>query len=393
MTTTPSPGAVVVGIDDSDGGRRALDTAASEALLSHRPLHVVHTWASYPTGYTAGDLPPHRHRAGRLHPGVRRQRAGHRGRPGPRGATRRWRSPTSWPPGDARQVLEDLSRDAAVLVVGSRGHGALKRMLLGSTSAWLARHAHSPLLVVRPSLDGEKRRVAVGTDGGHASAQALAYAYEAASRRGVPLTVAHCYDPIPRHVNDDDAVDLAPGEPEAVRRTLAEAVAGLAEKYPDVEVTLDGVPKSAVDHLVELSDHVGLVVVGSHRRSTLGRLTPPVHQPGRRRARPLHGRGGPRAGRVERPRSSGPRGARAGARARPACRRGSAARRGCRRPSRTSAGVRVSNSAASPGPRTTSCSPSTQAQPAVEDVEPVVALVALRVGLAPATACRRCSSL
>ena len=175
---------------------------------------------------------------------------------------------------DARQVLEDLSRDAAVLVVGSRGHGALKRMLLGSTSAWLARHAHSPLLVVRPPIDGEKRRVAVGTDGGHASTQALAYAYEAASRRGVPLTVAYCYDPIPWHVNvNDDAVDLAPGEPEEVRRTLAEAVAGLAEKYPDVDVTLDGVPKSAADHLVELSDHVGLVVVGSHRRSTLGRLT------------------------------------------------------------------------------------------------------------------------
>ncbi len=84
--------------------------------------------------------------------------------------------------------------------------------------------------------------------------------------------MVHCYDPIPRHVNDD-SLDLAPGEPEAVRRTLAEAVAGLAEKYPDVEVTLDAVPMSPADYLVEVSDHVGLVVVGSHRRSTLGRLS------------------------------------------------------------------------------------------------------------------------
>ncbi len=270
MTTTPSPGAVVVGIDDSDGGRRALDTAVSEALLSHRPLHVVHTWASYPTGYPAGAYPltateladsVQEYAVSVLAAAVARVREEH---------------PTlqvtdELASGDARQVLEDLSRSAALLVVGSRGHGALKRLLLGSISAWLARHAHSPLLVVRPSLDGEKRRVAVGTDGGHASTQALAYAYEAASRRGVPLTVAHCYDPIPWHTNDD-AVDLAPGEPEAVGRTLAEAVAGLAEKYPDVDVTLDGVPRSAADHLVELSDHVGLIVVGSHRRSTLGRL-------------------------------------------------------------------------------------------------------------------------
>ena len=168
MTTTPSPGAVVVGIDDSDGGRRALDTAVSEALLSHRPLHVVHTWASYPTGYTAGTYP---HTATELADSIREYAASVLAT-----AVARVREehPTlqvtdELAAGDARQVLEDLSRDAALLVVGSRGHGALKRMLLGSTSAWLARHAHSPLLVVRPSLDGEKRRVAVGTDGGHAS--------------------------------------------------------------------------------------------------------------------------------------------------------------------------------------------------------------------------------
>lgn len=271
MTTTPAPGTVVVGIDDSEGGRRALDTAVSEALLSHRPLHVVHTWASYPTGYTAGTYPK---TATELADSIRDYASSVLATAV---ARVREENPTlkvteELAVGDARQILEDRSRDAAVLVVGSRGHGALKRMLLGSTSAWLARHAHSPLLVVRPSLDGEKRRVAVGTDGGHASQQALAYAYEAASRRSVPLTVTYCYDPIPWHVNDDTP-DLPPGEPEAAGRTLAEAVAGLAEKYPDVEVTLDAVPKSPVDQLVEISDHVGLVVVGSHRRSTLGRLT------------------------------------------------------------------------------------------------------------------------
>ena len=115
--------------------------------------------------------------------------------------------------------------------------------------------------------------MAVGTDGGHASTQALAYAYEAASRARGAADGGVLLRPDPAARQRASALDLAPGEPEAVRRTLAEAVAGLAEKYPDVDVTLDGVPKSAVDHLVELSDHVGLVVVGSHRRSRLGRLT------------------------------------------------------------------------------------------------------------------------
>ncbi len=271
MTTTPPRGAVVVGVDDSDSARRALETAVSEALQTHRPLHIVHAWAAYPTGYAPGTYP---HTAADLAESMR-EYAGvvlARAVASVRESHPDLEVTEELANGDARQVLEERSHDATVVVVGSRGHGVLRRLLLGSTSAWLARHAHSPLLVVRPSLVGERRRVAVGTDGGHASAHAVAHAYEAASRRGAALTVVHCYDPIPRHVNDD-APDLAPGEPEAVRRTLAESVAGLAEKYPDVEVTLDVVPSPTVDHLVELSDHVGLLVVGSHRRSRLGSLT------------------------------------------------------------------------------------------------------------------------
>lgn len=271
MTFTPPRGAVVVGVDDSDSARRALETAAVEALATHRPLHVVHSWTAYPTGYAPGTYP---HTATELADSLKEYAAVvlTRAVADVREAHPDLEVTEELALGDARQVLETRSQEAAVLVVGSRGHGALKRLLLGSTSAWLARHAHSPLLVVRPSLDGEKRRVAVGTDGGHASAHALAYAYETASRRGVALTVVNCYDPIPRHFNDGSP-DLQPGEPEAVRRTMAESVAGLAEKYPDVEVTLDAVASPAVDHLVELSDHLGLLVVGSHRRSRIGSLT------------------------------------------------------------------------------------------------------------------------
>ncbi|QIK67322.1 universal stress protein [Nocardioides sp. HDW12B] len=271
MTFTPPRGAVVVGVDDSDASTRALEAAALEATASHRPLHVVHAWSAHPTGYAPGTYP---HTAVGLSDALKEYAATvlTRAVTGVREAHPGLEVTEELAMGDARQVLETRSEEAAVLVVGSRGHGALKRMLLGSTSAWLARHAHSPLLVVRPSLDGEKRGVAVGTDGGHASANALAHAYAAASRRGTGLTVVTCYDPIPRHVNDGSP-DLQPGEPEAVRRTMAEAVAGLAEKYPDVEVTLDAVASPAVDHLVELSDHVGLLVVGSHRRSRIGSLT------------------------------------------------------------------------------------------------------------------------
>jgi nucleotide-binding universal stress UspA family protein len=50
--------------------------------------------------------------------------------------------------GSAAGELEELSKHVDVLVAGSRGWGAAHRVLLGSTTDWLAHHAASPLVVV-----------------------------------------------------------------------------------------------------------------------------------------------------------------------------------------------------------------------------------------------------
>lgn len=51
--------------------------------------------------------------------------------------------------GDPRQVLRELSTDVDLLVVGSRGHGAVAGLLLGSVSQYLVTHAACPVTVVR----------------------------------------------------------------------------------------------------------------------------------------------------------------------------------------------------------------------------------------------------
>lgn len=51
--------------------------------------------------------------------------------------------------GNPARVLLDAAAGADLLVVGSRGHGALASTLLGSVSQHCAHHAHCPVLVMR----------------------------------------------------------------------------------------------------------------------------------------------------------------------------------------------------------------------------------------------------
>lgn len=51
--------------------------------------------------------------------------------------------------GHPAHVLTDAAESAALLVVGSRGHGAFAGMLLGSTSQHCIQHALTPVVVVR----------------------------------------------------------------------------------------------------------------------------------------------------------------------------------------------------------------------------------------------------
>jgi nucleotide-binding universal stress UspA family protein len=59
--------------------------------------------------------------------------------------------------GDAATVLIDASRDADMLVLGSRGYGPMRAVLLGSVSQRVIRHATCPVMVVPRSATKEHR--------------------------------------------------------------------------------------------------------------------------------------------------------------------------------------------------------------------------------------------
>jgi nucleotide-binding universal stress UspA family protein len=52
--------------------------------------------------------------------------------------------------GRAARVLVEAGKDAEMLVVGSRGHGGIAGLLLGSVSTYCAQHASCPVVVASP---------------------------------------------------------------------------------------------------------------------------------------------------------------------------------------------------------------------------------------------------
>jgi nucleotide-binding universal stress UspA family protein len=138
-------GPVVVGVDGSPASLVALAAAWDEAAARDAVLRVVHAWALPGLGSVTGrkyadlvrgavddahallDQAEAQVAAGR--PAVKTERVlGDRG---------------------AAAELVDASQGAQLLAVGTHGDGALRGLLLGSTTQAVLRHAHCPVLVAR----------------------------------------------------------------------------------------------------------------------------------------------------------------------------------------------------------------------------------------------------
>jgi len=137
---------IVVGIDGSQGARRALEWAVAEAKLRDAHLVIIHAWLE-PAAVAVGSVMT----AGGVEPEVFEDAA--------------WRTvtdllaavdTTGLPQGiethvvagaPARAVL-DAAHGADLVVVGSRGHGGFTGLLLGSVSQQVAHHATCPVVII-----------------------------------------------------------------------------------------------------------------------------------------------------------------------------------------------------------------------------------------------------
>ncbi len=134
---------ILVGVDDSPAAAEAVRWAANEAALRGASLHVMHAW-DLPGFAGWEDAPVTREglqaESTRILDGLTAQAA--EGRPGLDvvGVSVE---------GAPVEELLAAAGEADLLVVGSRGEGGFKGLLLGSVSHQCALHAPCPVVIVR----------------------------------------------------------------------------------------------------------------------------------------------------------------------------------------------------------------------------------------------------
>ncbi|MFC7331177.1 universal stress protein [Marinactinospora rubrisoli] len=264
-------GEIVVGVDGSPASETALLWAVDVARVVGRPLRLLHALNTplanvpfeqpmlpRPTLETVGRadalLSDALERVRGLAPGV---------------SVRTQVSTLSAP-----EALLAACRRAERVVLGSRGLGAVRSVLLGSVGVRVAAQAECPVVVVPAPLGYPGRgwrQVVVGVDGTERSAPALAFALREARRQGAELLAVYAWEspgwddpltvPAAGYAFDHDAFVVRSHE--RIARMIDEADEGGAAGL----TTRIDVPQDQPAHaLLEAGAHADLIVVGSRGR-------------------------------------------------------------------------------------------------------------------------------
>jgi nucleotide-binding universal stress UspA family protein len=259
MTNRP----VVVGVDGSAASLHAVRWAAERASRDHRPLRIVHAYQlplGLPTGITEEESILNALRdQGRQWLAAAREVA-KEAEPTPEAEVALAAA------APATALLHETG-NAALLVLGNQGRGALTGLLVGSTAQALAGQAHCPVVLVRNGADGNPARtgpVVVGVDGTDAGEAALAFAFAEAATQDTPLVALHGWA--------ESVFETALSGPNApldwdrqrqlADEALAERLAGWQEKYPGVRIERELVHDRPARALRRCARTARLVVVG-----------------------------------------------------------------------------------------------------------------------------------
>ncbi|WP_427917768.1 universal stress protein [Streptomyces sp. cg40] len=189
--------------------------------------------------------------------------------------------------GDPVATLTAAAAESELLVLGSRGHGAVVGFLLGSVGQQVIADAVRPVVLVRAGdeASGEAggREIVVGQQGDpEDSAAALGFAFGTAAARGATVRAVRAWTLPPVFAYSpgsmkllDEAGGLEPYE----QKALAEALEPWRERFPDVPVVEHIEMGSAGQVLLSVAGRAQLMVVGrrAHRTAVGARIGSVAH--------------------------------------------------------------------------------------------------------------------
>lgn len=246
-----------MGVDGSPGSDRAVAWGAATAEQENRPLVLVHALGIVGPWFAGTSAELQALRQEITHAGIVLLRETRRG------VLRKHAAVpvrTICRVESARDLLVELSDEAHLIVLGSRGRGRVGSLVLGSVSSAVLRHARCPVVVLRSdeaAPAGQGVVAGIATD--EEARAVLDFAFRDASWQHEALTVVHCLGDSP--ATDDESL------------AVSESLAGLRETYPDVDVSVELVRGQPEDVLADLTEHASLVVVGSREHSALVEVT------------------------------------------------------------------------------------------------------------------------
>ena len=257
---------VVVGYDQSPAAKRAVVTAAQEASTRNATLVVVHAFEWVPPATPLMVTPPRLEEicrdAARL---IVAEAAAlvHERYPSVPTETRAIA-------GYAPAALTDAARDAELLVLGNRGLGGFKGLLLGSVSRRSLAKASCPVLVVHADEHTPTGTVIAAVDVDSPGADdILGFTFTEAARRQSAVHAMYVLDTwVLEYATDIEDVRgfIARATQEAGDR-LAASLSPWEAKFPGVTVTHEILAGSPGGPLVARSPTADLLVLGALQRS------------------------------------------------------------------------------------------------------------------------------
>ncbi|MGV8847494.1 universal stress protein [Tessaracoccus sp.] len=252
---------IVVGVDGSDDGLRAVRFGANTALQFGGELMLVH---AVDDAMLAGAW-------GVVYDPEVLQNAGVTANAQARGLALELGLPedrirTEVVLGSPGGVLGRLSEVADLIVLGRRSVSGLERMFVGSTSVSVVSNSSCPVLVIsaaaHPIDVGGKKLIGVGMNTSPGSHTTLEVAFRQARRFHSSLEIVHALQPpiglFAKRLTPDDLAEQL----RYVRGGIDALATSIAERYPEVAYEVIVVADSPINELVGRSATYDALVLG-----------------------------------------------------------------------------------------------------------------------------------